>query len=73
MQITLTSLGLLSGLILAIGAVITARALKNAPDGHEDADGFHYGLEQAKPAAVEAPEAAWSHNVEREEHHAVLA
>lgn len=72
MQITLTSLALLSGLVLAIGAVITSRALKNAPEGHEDADGFHFGLEKAQPVAVEASEAVWANSAEREEQHAVL-
>jgi len=72
MQITLTSLALASGLIFAIGAVVTSLALKNAPDGHEDADGFHYGLAKAKPVTTHVPEAAWSSHVEREEEHAVL-
>lgn len=72
MQITLTSFALVFGLIFVIGAVVTSLALKNAPDGHEDADGFHYGLAKAKPVATPVPEAAWSNHVEREEEHAVL-
>lgn len=71
----ITSLALLSGLVVAIGAVVTAFALKNAPEGHEDETGFHFGREQLKPVAVEADhsEAVWTDSAARHEEHAVLA
>ena len=45
--------------LFVTGVIITLNSLRNAPEGHEDADGFHYGdAPRAKTATESAPLAA---------------
>lgn len=37
------------------GGIVALNAFRNAPEGHEDAEGFHFGA-QLQPARVEETE-----------------
>ena len=48
----LTTLFITAGVLVSISVYVLFRNLKNAPDGHEDADGFHID-QKSKPGSAE--------------------
>jgi hypothetical protein len=50
MQTALSTFALVSALILIVAAVVTVFAFRNAPEGHEDEQGFQLGQQEPAPA-----------------------
>ena len=86
MQNVLSTFALVSALILVVAAVVTVFAFRNAPEGHEDEQGFQLGPQEAAPAmgqvllfnaagaAVPAmPHAAWAGQSQGESDHSIAA